>query len=44
LIGMGVTINLNVTIGAGARVGNSAVVKLDVPRGAIVRAGAVWPP
>ena len=44
LIGMGVTINLNVTIGAGARVGNSAVVKLDVPQGAIVRAGAVWPP
>ncbi|KPK92641.1 MAG: hypothetical protein AMJ88_10370 [Anaerolineae bacterium SM23_ 63] len=44
LIGMGVTINLNVEIGAGARVGNSAVVKQDVPEGAIVHAGAIWPP
>ena len=44
LIGMGVTINLNVGIGAGARVGNSAVVKQDVPQGAIVQAGAIWPP
>lgn len=44
LIGMGVTINLNVEIGAGARVGNSAVVKQDVPQGAIVHAGAIWPP
>ena len=28
---------------AGARVGNSAVVKKDVPAGGIVRAGMVWP-
>jgi acetyltransferase EpsM len=40
---MGVTVNLNVRIGAGARVGNSATVKADVPDGGIVRAGAVWP-
>ena len=43
LVGMGVTINLHVTIGAGARVGNSAVVKADVPQNGIVRAGAIWP-
>jgi acetyltransferase-like isoleucine patch superfamily enzyme len=34
---------LNVEIGAGARVGNSAVVKQDVPQGTIVHAGAIWP-
>jgi acetyltransferase EpsM len=44
LIGMGVTINLNVEIGANARIGNSAVVKQNVPQGAIVHAGATWPP
>lgn len=44
LIGMGVTINLGVTIGPRARVGNSAVVKGDVPPSAIVHAGSVWPP
>ncbi len=43
LIGMGVTVNLNVQVGAGSRVGNSAVVKEDVPENGIVRAGAVWP-
>lgn len=43
LIGMGVTINLHVTIGAGSRIGNSAVIKADVPDNGIVRAGAVWP-
>jgi len=32
-----------VVIGDGARVGNSAVVKKDVPPGGIVRAGMVWP-
>jgi len=40
---MGATINLGVSIGAGARVGNSAVVKADVPENGIVRAGAIWP-
>lgn len=44
LIGMGVTINLGVKVGRGVRIGNSAVVKADVPDGAIVRAGAIWPP
>ena len=43
LVGMGVTINLHVTIGTGARVGNSAVVKADVPDNAVVHAGSVWP-
>ncbi len=43
LIGMGVTINLNVSVGEGSRVGNSAVVKRDVPPGTILRAGSVWP-
>lgn len=43
LIGMGVTVNLEVVIGALSRVGNSAVVKADVPPNAVVPAGAVWP-
>ncbi len=43
LIGMGVTINLNVSIGSGCRIGNSAVIKADVPDNAIVRAGTIWP-
>ena len=43
LIGMGATVNLGVIIGDGARVGNSAVVKKDVPAGGVVRAGSVWP-
>jgi acetyltransferase-like isoleucine patch superfamily enzyme len=40
---MGVTINLGVKVGAGARIGNSAVVKADVPVNGIVRAGTIWP-
>jgi acetyltransferase EpsM len=43
LVGMGVTLNLSVTIGAGCRLGNSAVIKQDVPAGTVVRAGSVWP-
>lgn len=43
LIGMGTTINLNVCIGDGARIGNSSVVKSDVPAGAVVKAGTIWP-
>ncbi len=43
-VGMGVTINLNLTIGRAARVGNGATVKADVPPGGRVRAGATWPP
>jgi acetyltransferase EpsM len=42
-IGMGVTINVNLTIGHSARVGNGATVKADVPPGAVVRAGTIWP-
>lgn len=43
LVGMGVTVNLGVSIGRKARVGNSAVVKADVPDGQVVAAGSVWP-
>ena len=43
LIGMGATLNLNVTVGSNARVGNSAVVKEDIPSGRLVRAGEIWP-
>lgn len=42
-IGMGVTINLGVRIGKAARVGNSAVIKEDVPEQGRVYAGTVWP-
>ena len=44
LIGMGVSVNLNVKIAAGAMIGNSAVVKADVPANQIIRAGQIWPP
>jgi acetyltransferase-like isoleucine patch superfamily enzyme len=40
---MGATINLQVSIGAGARIGNGATVKSDVPERGMVRAGAIWP-
>jgi len=43
LIGMGATLNLNVTIGSKACIGNSAVIKDDVPSGKMVRAGEIWP-
>lgn len=43
LIGMGVTVNLGVAVGARARIGNSAVLKSDLPEGGIVRAGGLWP-
>ena len=43
LIGMGTTLNLNVTVGSKARIGNSAVIKEDVPSGKMVRAGDIWP-
>lgn len=43
LIGMGVTVNLSVHIGADSRVGNSAVIKADIPEAVVVRAGALWP-
>lgn len=43
-IGMGATVNLNLTIGSGARVGNGATVKADVPAQGRVYAGTIWPP
>lgn len=43
LVGMGVTINLDVKVGGGARIGNGATVKADVPAGGVVRAGTIWP-
>jgi len=43
LVGMGVTINLLANIGPKARIGNGATVKSDVPEGALVRAGSIWP-
>jgi sugar O-acyltransferase (sialic acid O-acetyltransferase NeuD family) len=44
LVGMGVTINLEVRVGQDALIGNGATVKRDVPEGAVVRAGSIWPP
>jgi acetyltransferase-like isoleucine patch superfamily enzyme len=40
---MGVTTPIGVRIGAGAIVGNGAVLLGDVPDGTIVSAGTVWP-
>jgi sugar O-acyltransferase (sialic acid O-acetyltransferase NeuD family) len=42
-IGMGATVNLNLTVGTRARVGNGATVKSDVPTGGRVYAGCIWP-
>jgi acetyltransferase-like isoleucine patch superfamily enzyme len=43
LVGMGATINLQVRVGAGARIGNGATVKSDLSQNGIVRAGGIWP-
>ena len=43
LAGMGATINLPVSIGGVARIGNGAAAKSDVPERGMVRAGAIWP-
>lgn len=43
LVGMGVTTRVGLRIGAGAIVGNAAVLLEDVPDGTIVPAGSVWP-
>ncbi|NLG99672.1 MAG: biotin/lipoyl-binding protein [Chloroflexi bacterium] len=42
-IGMLATVNVKVTVGAGALLGNGCTVKADVPPGMRVRAGAIWP-
>ncbi len=42
LVGMGVTTAIGISIGAGARVGNSAVLLADVPPRGVVQAGKVW--
>jgi len=31
-------------VGQDALIGNGATVKRDVPDGAVVRAGSIWPP
>jgi acetyltransferase-like isoleucine patch superfamily enzyme len=41
---MGATVNINLTVGSHARVGNSATVKADVPANGRVYAGTIWPP
>jgi acetyltransferase-like isoleucine patch superfamily enzyme len=40
---MGVTVNLRVSIGARARLGNGCTIKADVPEHGVVRAGTIWP-
>ncbi len=42
-IGMRATVNLQITVGMGAMLGNGCTVKADVPAGARVRAGTIWP-
>jgi acetyltransferase-like isoleucine patch superfamily enzyme len=39
---MGATVNVGVRVGADAVVGNSAVVKADVPAGTRIKAGQIW--
>lgn len=43
-IGMGATVNINLTVGSRARIGNGATVKSAVPAGVRVYAGTIWPP
>ncbi|HEX9018476.1 MAG TPA: NeuD/PglB/VioB family sugar acetyltransferase [Anaerolineaceae bacterium] len=42
-IGMLATVNLKITVGEGAMLGNGCTVKADVPAGTRVWAGAIWP-
>jgi acetyltransferase EpsM len=42
-IGMLATVNLQVTVGAGALLGNGCTVKANVPPGERVWAGSIWP-
>jgi len=43
-VGMAATINLNLRIGQGTRIGNGATVKGHVPAHSVVHAGEIWPP
>ncbi len=43
-VGMAATINLNISIGRNARIGNGATIKKDVPPETVVHAGSIWPP
>lgn len=43
-VGMASTINLNISVGERARIGNGATVKGNVPAGAVIFAGTIWPP
>jgi sugar O-acyltransferase (sialic acid O-acetyltransferase NeuD family) len=43
LVGMGVTARVGLRIGSGAVIGNSCVLREDVPAGTILSAGSVWP-
>jgi len=42
-IGMCATVNLQITVGERALLGNSCTVKANVPAGMRVRAGTIWP-
>jgi sugar O-acyltransferase (sialic acid O-acetyltransferase NeuD family) len=42
-VGMAATINIDVTVGEGSRIGNGTAVKADVPPDIKVRAGTIWP-
>ncbi len=42
-IGMRATVNLQITVGERALLGNGCTVKADVPPGTRVRAGTIWP-
>ena len=43
-VGMNVTINIGVRVGARALIGNGATIKADVPADTRVHAGSIWPP
>jgi sugar O-acyltransferase (sialic acid O-acetyltransferase NeuD family) len=42
-LGMLATVNMQITVGEGALLGNGCTVKADVPAGTRVRAGTIWP-
>lgn len=42
-VGMAATINIDIKVGAGSIIGNSATVKANVPCNTRVKAGTIWP-